>query len=58
MEDLIRISAFWSSACEGHFGVFFATFSSWSNLLTPDGGITLSLVPNLATDGGFILVKN
>jgi hypothetical protein len=31
MEDLIRISAFWSSEFEGHFGVFFASFSSWSN---------------------------
>jgi hypothetical protein len=31
MEDLMRISTFWVSAFEGHFGVFFAAFSSWSN---------------------------
>jgi hypothetical protein len=49
------------SACADHFEVFFASFSSWSNLSTPVAGITLSLVPGLVTAAvlclSFILVK-
>jgi len=42
------------SACGGLFGVFFASFFNGNDLLCPEDGFTLSLVPGVDTDGGFM----
>jgi hypothetical protein len=55
MMYLMRISTFWVSACEGLSGVFFASFSNWSNLSTPAGGVILSLARGLVMAGDMIL---
>jgi len=42
------------SACESLFGVFFASFFNGNDLLCPEDGFTLSLVPGLITEGGIM----
>jgi hypothetical protein len=51
MEYLMRILIFSVSARASLLGVFFASFSSCSDLSIPDGGIIRSLASGLVTAG-------